>query len=105
MRNQLKPIKSQTDRSGTSKVDRLVRKTVDHPTKASVTLWRDRNSAVSLAITGDLFSRRDDAPATPDSRTGGVANEQIIVQVPNRCLACAGIVKQVVGSAVAIEIG
>ena len=52
-----------------------------------------------------IASRRDDAPAVPNSRTGSVAKELIIVQVPNRCLACAGIVKQMVGSLVAIEIG
>jgi len=50
-------------------------------------------------------SRRDHAPAGQDGRTGSVANEQIIVEVPNRCLACARIMKQVVGSSVAIEIG
>jgi hypothetical protein len=61
--------------------------------------------ARSLATRRQECLRRDDARAGWDSRTGGVANQQIIVQVPNRCLACARIIKQIVGSAVAIEIG
>jgi hypothetical protein len=77
------------------------RSSPNHPPKSPAQLLKLELTKIAVKDR----SRRDDAPAGPDSRTGGVANEQIIVEVPNRCVACARIVKQIVGSAVAIEIG
>ena len=49
--------------------------------------------------------RRDDAPAGRKSGAGSFADENVIVKIPNICLPCNRIGKQVIRFAVAIKIG
>src|SRR5215469_14108062 len=49
--------------------------------------------------------RRDHAPAGRKNRTVEATKKNIIVEIPDRCLASARVVKQVVRVDVAIEIG
>src|SRR4029453_5310947 len=50
-------------------------------------------------------SRCDHVPGTRKSRTKGAASKNVVVHIPDRCLASARVVKQVIGLAVSVEIG
>ena len=49
--------------------------------------------------------RRDQAPGGRKSRTVCAADEDVVVQIPDGCLASAGFVKHIVGLVVAVEVG
>src|SRR5436190_6724516 len=50
-------------------------------------------------------SRPEQAPARRNSRAVRGADEDVVVQIPDRCLTAAGTVKQIVRMAVAVKVG
>jgi hypothetical protein len=49
-------------------------------------------------------SGRDQAPTNGDSWAGRAADKNVVVQIPDRRLTRAGIVKDVIGSAIVVEV-
>ena len=47
----------------------------------------------------------DQAPASGESRTESAVNENIVVQIPDRCLPRPGVVKDVVRVAIPVKVG